>query len=166
VSSTKWPAARSRVALDARPTLVGESNPYGADPFFALYPSPDGSSGHRLATKILGLSRQRYVEAFQRVNLCAGPWRIAEAREAAERLAIASDLRGMALVLLGAKVCSAFGVEFKPFSKSVGGHATLGGRSTHVVLPHPSGRCRLWLEPGSYERARELVLPLIREPEE
>jgi len=165
---TKRPAART--ALDSRPTLVGESNPYGADPFFALYPSPDGSSGHRLATKILGLSRQRYVEAFQRVNLCAGPWRIAEAREAAGSLAFDAGVRRSPLVLLGAKVCSAFGVGFEPFTSStlrqIAGVKGLDDSVTWVVLPHPSGRCRLWLEPGSYERARELVLPLIREPEE
>jgi hypothetical protein len=38
--------------------LVGESNPYGADPYYALYPAPDGSAGHRLCCLVLGMTRK------------------------------------------------------------------------------------------------------------
>lgn len=150
----------SGVRLDRRPILVGESNPYGAEPYFALYPHPVGSSGHRLATAILWLSRQRYLDLFRRVNLCAGVWSLREARAEAERIDIEATVRRTSIVLLGSKVCAAFGVKFEPFSESVG-----WGWYKRVVLPHPSRRCRLWLERGSYTKARELVLPLIREIE-
>ena len=31
-----------------------------------------------------------------------------------------------------------------------------------AYLPHPSGRCRAWNEPGARERARALVAGLVR----
>ena len=39
--------------IDCKVVLVGEQNPYGPDPEFALYPAPEGSSGHRLCCQIL-----------------------------------------------------------------------------------------------------------------
>ncbi len=127
--------------MQTKPLLVGESNPYGSDPCYALYPAPDGCSGHRLAVLILGMSRQSYLESFDRINLVSGPWRIREARESA------STLIGRRLILLGAKVCSAFGVAFTPFMVGDAG----------LVLPHPSGLNRMWQEKGSVERARKAV---------
>lgn len=129
----------------SKPTLVGESNPYGPDPDFALYPAPDGCSGHRLCCLILGMFRHDYLEAFDRVNLCDGRWSIRNARLRAEEL---SRQPGR-FVLLGAKVSAAFQVPFVPFEVSEGG--------TMLVLPHPSGLCRLWGEPGAFEKAREAV---------
>ncbi len=123
--------------------LVGESNPYGADPHYALYPAPDGSAGQRLCQVILGLSRKRYLECFDRVNLCRAQWRIREAREAAGRLIHARRR----VVALGSKVCSAFGIPFEPFSLHDDGRI--------LCLPHPSGLCRLWNEPGCVDSARE-----------
>lgn len=126
------------------PVLVGESNPYGGHPDFALYPSPDGCAGHRLCCKILGMRRAVYMRVFDRVNLCDGPWRIKEAR------AKADTLRCRQLILLGSKVCSAFGIPFKPWS-------TVGTLDPWVILPHPSGLCRLWNQHDAYERARACV---------
>lgn len=37
-----------------KPLLVGEQNPYGADPKFALYPYPENSGGERPAIVLLG----------------------------------------------------------------------------------------------------------------
>lgn len=91
----------------SKPLLVGESNPYRSDPHFALYPAPDGCSGHRLCRLILKMGRRDYLEA----------------------------------------VCSAFGVRYRPFE-------TCGVR---LVLPHPSGRCRLWNAPSNYGRVRAAV---------
>ncbi len=125
--------------------LVGESNPYGADPDFALYPAPDGCSGQRLCCLILGMRRREYLEAFERVNLCAGPWSLSEARRRA------ADLLGEGgrFVLLGRKVADAFGVPHaRPFSTV---------DEVLLCLPHPSGLCRSWSEEGAVRRAREAV---------
>lgn len=124
-----------------KPVLVGESNPYGRDPYYALYPAPDGCSGHRLCVRILGMRRAEYLAAFDRVNLCDGPWSIADAAGKADAL------RGGRLILLGAKVCRAFRVPFRPFEESEAG----------LVLPHPSGLCRLWNVPGNIEAARRVM---------
>lgn len=128
----------------SRPVLVGESNPYGADPAYALFPSPESSAGYRLCTMVLGLSRKRYLETFDRVNLCAGKWGIREARTTA------ASLKGRPLILCGAKVCSAFGITFEPFSAYVD--------KAIAVIPHPSGLCRLWVtEENAVNRARAAI---------
>ncbi len=130
-----------------KPVLIGESNPYGADPHFALYPVPDGCSGHRLCCLVLGMHRTRYLDAFDRVNLCAGEWNLRQARATAVEL-IQERMGEARLILLGAKVCAAFGVAFVPFTVADG---------ILLRLPHPSGLCRLWAEPGAFLRAREAV---------
>lgn len=133
-----------------KPLLVGEANPYGGDPDFALYPAPDGCSGHRLCTLILKMRRADYLREFERVNLCPYKWYMREARERA------ADLRTWRgpLILLGAKVAWAFGFDpFVPFTISDGGKT--------LVLPHPSGLCRTWNEPNAFVRARELVAKVV-----
>lgn len=133
-----------------KPLLVGECNPYGPDPEFALYPAPDGSAGHRLATKILGLSRKDYLKRFDRINLCSGRWSIRAARAEAQRLCDAGEHE--TFVLFGSKVASAFlPGPYAPFRI----HEHCAGR--FVVLPHPSGLSRGWDAPGSFERARALL---------
>jgi hypothetical protein len=127
-----------------RPLIVGESNPYGSDPYYALYPDPDGCAGHRLCCKILGISKPAYLNTFDRVNLCDGPWRIREARTKA------STLRGRQLILLGSKVCSAFGLPFEPWT-------LVGDVAPWVILPHPSGLCRMWSMKNSISMARQCV---------
>lgn len=129
-----------------RPLLVGESNPYGGDPRYALYPAPDGCSGHRLCCSILGMRRADYLMAFERANLCVGKWSLRTARVRA------GELRTWPapLILLGAKVARAF--EFNPFEPF-----TVADSGKTLVLPHPSGLCRLWDHPGAIHRARLLV---------
>jgi hypothetical protein len=39
--------------------LLGEANPYGGDPRYALYPEPEGSSGWRLCHMVMGLGARR-----------------------------------------------------------------------------------------------------------
>ncbi len=121
--------------------IVGESNPYGADPAFAMYPSPQSSAGYRLAVLVLGMRRSDYLRTFDRANLCAGKWSIKEARVNADAI------RSRKLILCGSKVCSAFGIDFNPFTKC----------GDIVTLPHPSGLCRLWNEPDAFENARAVV---------
>lgn len=63
------------------------------------------------------------------------------------------------LVLCGAKVCSAFTLDYRPFSASGpvrvmrGDHSPFG-EVRYVTLPHPSGLCRAWNQPGAFEAAR------------
>lgn len=142
------------VRKKSRPVLVGEANPYGGDPYYALYPSPDGCSGHRLCCLVLGMTRVAYLRTFDRVNLCPRDWSMKLAR------AFACNNVGKRCVLLGAKVCKAHCVPYVPFTQQL-----FVGEPV-LVLPHPSGLCRLWNEPGAFGRAREAVgefLPEIRE---
>lgn len=131
--------------------LVGELNPYGADPRMALHDLPDAASGARLR-RILGLSRPRY-RALTRYNLCEGQWDLEEARGQAQ--VILHDHRGDVLVLLGRKVASAFRHRHARLLSIVDevGHAPW------VILPHPSGLNRLWND-GETERR---TIALLRE---
>lgn len=63
---------------DLRPILVGEANPYGGDPRYALYPLPENSAGGRLCRLILKLEVRQYLRSFDRRNLCATKRWIAE----------------------------------------------------------------------------------------
>lgn len=138
---------------ELRPVIVGEANPYGGDPWFAMYPSPERSSGHRLCVLVLGMGEDAYLAAFRRVNLCWRDWSMVEARESAARLV------GRDLILCGAKVCKAFDVPYAPFESQFPGTPEGGGSIT--VIPHPSGLCRAWSVPGAFERARAAIVEAI-----
>ena len=140
--------------MGERVLLVGESNPYGADPRLALYPSPPGCAGARLCGILLMTGRE-YLQTFDRTNLLEGSrWSAPWARESANALSVGNRRRYR--VLLGARVAAAHGVPFAPY--------TFRGPCGHwLILPHPSGRSRLWCEPGAAERARRLVLALVEE---
>ncbi len=131
-----------------KPLLVGELNPYGSDPKYALFPRPERSAGGRLCYKILGFeSSAQYFCGFDRVNLCTGKWSVGAARERAVEL----KCTPRPTILLGVKVCNAFGVAFRPFEVVNAGYAD------YLVLPHPSGLNRIWNQPGAYEKARSAV---------
>lgn len=156
-------------ALAVKPLLVGEANPYGSDPEWALYPNPPGCAGDRLCRRVLGLGEEEYLDGFDRCNLCPREWRAAEARDRATRMRLTPG-PDRTFVLLGAKVTRAFGLEWRPFWWERVQELLPLPVHTFVVLPHPSGLSRYWNEPGAYERARETlrdagVLPLSREPE-
>lgn len=127
-----------------RLVIVGESNPYGG-PDLALYHLPREASGNRLREH-LGLTDAAYA-AIPKVNLCAGPWRLATARARAMELILEYDV----LVLLGVKVRQAFGGP--PLWEA---HKTPFGRVL-LALPHPSGLNRAWNEHRARARARVLV---------
>ncbi len=140
----------SKKQTNVKPLLVGEQNPYGGDPEYALYPVPEGCSGQRLCCLILGMYRKDYLAAFERKNLCDGRWDMCLARKRAQEL----RTWGAPIVLLGSKVARAFGHDpFEPFTVADGGKT--------LVLPHPSGLCRLWNEAGAVDRARSLVAQVI-----
>ena len=140
--------------MSARVLLVGEDNPYGSDPAYALYPLPEHASGGRLQ-RILGLTRSAYLRDHERVNLCDGRWALRAATARAQQLH-ASRQDGTGVVLLGTRVALAFrraaaytDDEFAPF--------TLARYETvwYLTLPHPSGRNRAWNASDAVLRARE-----------
>ena len=131
--------------------LVGESNPYGNDPRYALFDLPERAAGHRLRTLIFGVRRTTYAR-FHRVNLCDGEWNLDAAREKAQR--VLNDLPNATLILFGRKVASAFGLspDAAPFLQY-----RHDSKQDAVYLPHPSGRNREWNREGAFERARVLL---------
>jgi len=131
--------------------LVGEVNPYGRSPDYALYPLPRRAAGNRLRI-ILGVTDLEYLAAFTRVNLCDGAWSVRAARaKAAELLA----RPGVSLVVgLGARVRDVFGFDLPFFGARR--YMDVGG-PLFVSLPHPSGRCREWNKPGRVAMARTLM---------
>lgn len=139
-----------------KPLLVGELNPYGEDSVFALYPLPEGSAGWRLCALVLGMKRREYLARFDRANLCTGKWSMKAAREKVAEILWLIDRPAM--VLLGKKVCDAFRFDFKPFTIQYPLPIDDSARFPNIViLPHPSGRCRAWNEPGAFERARVVL---------
>lgn len=139
--------------------LVGESNPVSASPRHALYPFPVHHSGGRLCFDILKMDYREYLRAFERRNvlqLAEGErWSAPKAREAArligEEAHAAWGPGGTPrMVVLGQKVCAAFGVPYQPL-QAYQSRACID----FFVLPHPSGLNRMWNEPFAYDRARE-----------
>lgn len=131
--------------------LVGEMNPYGSDPRYALFCKPDRSAGGRLQRLILEMSPADYLRDTIRYNLCEGKWSIVKAREEASR--IKSHHSEDVIVILGRAVAGAFGLsDCKPFSVN----------GNFVIIPHPSGRCLTWNEEGAFKRARDLIQSAIQ----
>lgn len=136
-----------------RPLLIGETNPYGSIAYYALFPKPKGSAGYNLCHKVLGLTDRDYLYKFTRINLCDDGWDLGRAKD--HVLKIRAERQGP-YILLGAKVCLAFGMPFSPFTVQTSLFAT-GVNVDMYILPHPSGRSRLWNDPGSIKKARELL---------
>lgn len=139
-----------------RPILVGELNPRDSDPRLALYPVPLSGAGGRLCHKVMGLSPEEYLTRFDRVNLCAGEWDPEAAEQRASELLDARPRGGRVLVLLGRKVAMAFGFSRTDDAFTVSPRSD-SRRYTYVLLPHPSGLCREWNEPGNFARARRAL---------
>ena len=153
-------------AVAPRPLLIGESNPYGADPEFALFPRPQGCAGERLCRMVFGLHEETYFAAFDRVNLLeGGAWLARRARLAARERCDRFPL-GQVAVLCGVKVATAFraadpALALIPATAMIspGRHQANGW--TAIVLPHPSGLCRRWHEPGIIARCREVLREVL-----
>lgn len=134
--------------------VVGESNPYGADPKFALYHLPRAASGNRLRV-IMGLSDADYL-ALARVNLCVGGWDQVAAEAAARRIVSAgADV----VVGLGRRVATAFGYRRGLLTAGEVPPGSVAPAFRFVSLPHPSGLSRAWNLPG----ARDQAVRLLRE---
>ena len=142
--------------MTGRVLLVGEDNPYGSDPAFALYCYPLGCAGYRLR-RILGLPQHQYL-ALHRKNLCDSAW----AKKAAEARVfeiLSPTAPWNVVVLLGRKVTKAFAsvalddADFVPFTTRV-----CCPGMTLVSLPHPSGaNAGSWSGDKPRERARQIM---------
>lgn len=126
---------------------MGELNPYGADPRYALYHEPAGSAGGRLQRAILGVSARRTYLPMWRTNLCVRDW---DADEAVARATILSgrlvgDRPWGVVVALGVSVARALseatGVRRLGL---VDGPVETPSGILLVSLPHPSGRNYAW----------------------
>jgi len=144
-----------------RVLLLGESNPYGSDPEYALYCYPPGCAGYRLH-RILGLSEDQYLD-LHRKNLCDGDWSKEQAKKRALEL-LSPDAPWRVIVLLGRKVTETFekvvldDVPLVVFST----RACCPGM-TLVSLPHPSGRNAAMWNLKARDRARQILRELAPE---
>lgn len=138
--------------------LIGENNPYGPDPRFALYCEPPHSAGGRLRRLILGMTERDYLRSFERRNLLAQDrWSAPAARAAAAALRAQMTAEDR-VILFGRRVFDAWSAaqwwRWRPFE------AYLMDSAPHeqvLALPHPSGLSRAWNEPGAFLRARQAV---------
>lgn len=145
------------------PIFVGELNPYAGDKSFALYDYPETSAGARLRKLICQVPSSTY-RAFTRYNLCEGSWSAPKARAEAIRLTSLHMREPRTWVLLGVKVRSAFAwvdpkdERFIVYKMDLAAGSLLRAGycadQQYLLLPHPSGLCREWDTPGTFERAQ------------
>lgn len=151
-----------------RTIFVGECNPLGSDPRYQLYDLPPNCSGYWLK-RLLDWDDPVY-RAHWRTNLCIGEWNTKKAIERAELLfsdvfMLNLEPKWEAVILLGVKVRDAFaksinlppGTLMPPFDDAV-------FRAHGVwmcVVPHPSGRNRIWNEPGARGKAAHVIRSTI-----
>jgi uracil-DNA glycosylase len=115
-----------------------------------------GASGRALCG-YAGWGWLDYLKGTERVNLFMDPqpvWMRDEARESAVNLLW--TIRGRRALLLGGKVAQAFGVAGSP-------HYTwmdFAGGSI-ALMPHPSGRNRMWNEQGEKLTAHDFLQDLL-----
>lgn len=141
--------------IPAGVVIVGELNPYGSDPYFAMYPDPPMSAGSRMQRLVAAIDRRTYI-GLRRVNLCEGRWSNPAARVAADE--IAADPTVEVLVLLGRKVTAAFFRRKQPEPFNVAVLSPDGQRGIRcAIIPHPSGLNRVWNDPDAFERARRTL---------
>lgn len=129
---------------DKRPVLLGMNNPLSDRPEHALYPVPDGCTGHRLWTMLnerTGATKTQYLRAFDRRNLIIGDWDPGEARLLGAEFVAKSDTVGRVVVVLGEGPRRALGLR-----KQLITPITLNG-TIYRQIPHPSGRCRFYNDP-------------------
>ena len=139
--------------------LVGESNPYGADPQFALYCYPPHCAGYNLR-RILGLPQHQYL-ALHRTNLCPSDWSMREARRRAQLLLADPSAPWRVIVMLGRKVADAFDYDQPFFTHGIAPRTD--GEMKIISLPHPSGRNAGSWSGNAPKRAREILRDLAPE---
>lgn len=133
--------------------LVGELNPYGADPRYALYNEPPNSAGGRLQRLVFGIEGRRWYLPMWRVNLCVGSFDREEAKRRA--LELLGEAPWTTVVLLGRQVQRAFGVTSADGFVAV--PALTGPERRLLGIPHPSGRNPLYGDRANVEQARAMM---------
>lgn len=117
-----------------------------------------GSSGKNLC-RIMGWDWAQYLRRTERHNLFYDPqpkWRDFDAFVAAMMLIPEVCGRRVPLILLGRRVARAFSLDdLEEYDWQV-----VEG-DTFMMLPHPSGRNRVWNDPAQRERARALIGGLL-----
>lgn len=141
-----------------KPIILGMNNPLSSDPAHALYPSPEGCTGHRLWRMLharTGASRSEYLEAFDRRNLVGQrTWsRMSEAREAASHFLreLMGHVEPITVLVLGAEPRDAIRLP-RVLVKPVEMYGV-----TWRLVPHPSGR-NLWYNVKGNRETVELLL--------
>jgi uracil DNA glycosylase superfamily protein len=137
--------------------LLGEANPHGSNPRYALYPEPVGCSGWRLCHLVMGLRSQTYLDWFIRANVFPSPperWSRRAARLAAREVLaqqFGNYRNDRIVVVLGRKVAAACGVDVgtRDYQESDG--------YKFLFLPHPSSLNREWMIPHEPSRCREFL---------
>ncbi len=130
----------------------------------------DTPSGFRLCA-IMGVDPDDYLERYVRRNLCSTDWAQEVAVAAAKRIAVNAMYRTGPdrIVLLGRRVADAFKAALESMGvlgltklELLEGYCCVGGARdlevVFVVLPHPSGKSRVWNDPKSLKRARALLI--------
>lgn len=159
-----------------KPLLVGAAPGPNTDPRVPLFPMPASSSGGRLLA-FSGLSRSEYLTKFERINLL-NTWPGANhtgdnfplelARVAAD--AIRPLIYFRRVVLIGARVAQAFGIDTKEFSpfewytfipKRIHFGAPPAGNVCYI--PHPSGRNSFYRTEESKKAVRDLFRQMVAE---
>lgn len=144
--------------LKGRILLVGEQPPerWAHDATYRarhspMFPYPKGSAGHRL-WEITDYGLGNYVHGLERVNLIPeyrSKWSDKDANINA--MSLVRCHAPSAIFTCGARVAAAFGYEgtlpYRDASKVF--------ECDMIYLPHPSGRCRTWNEPGIKEWVRK-----------
>lgn len=141
-----------------KPIILGMNNPLSLDPCHALYPEPEGCTGHRLwkmLEKRTGATEEDYMEAFERRNLVAGlAWSRAAAHAAAP--AFWEYAKGRTVLVLGSEVREVLGL-----TRMIVHPIEVGG-IVFRQLPHPSGRNPWYRIAGNREVAELLLEELYK----
>jgi hypothetical protein len=151
-------------AVSERPILLGMNNPLSTDTEHALYPLPEGCTGHRIFCMINEIlpasgeiSMRQYLEMFDRRNLLSvREWRARDARAAA--IGFLAGLRRRAVIVLGQPTWSALGLS--PTTGLLRSDAYF--ESEFWRVPHPSGLNRWFNETRNRRAAARLMLRLAR----
>lgn len=140
--------------------FVGESPSNDAKTAFQG-DTPHGA-GRRVA-RLLGVTPEEMHRRWVFRNLYDSPvekWDQGDAYYAALKLChgLRNELGGgpINFVYFGRKVAKAMNFD-RPFFKT---ERFFGGESRHVVVPHPSGRCRAWNDPASVRKFRKTMSDL------
>lgn len=131
--------------------VIGELNPYGTDPRYALYDEPHNSAGSVLRRRVFAVPRRVYFDShlFVRGNICTGVWNLTAARDRVKL--VRAEYPESTYILLGRKVSSAFGYSGTLIAQS----------GNYVILPHPSGRNTMWNDPQVVQDVRTLLCTAI-----